>query len=262
MTGFLASVTSAAEAEIVLAAGADIIDLKDPRSGALGALPSPIIREAVRTVASRRTISATAGDLPMRPRMVADAVARIADLGVDIVKVGLFAGGDAIACIAALAEQAARGTRIVAVLFADQAPDFAVIDRLHEAGFAGAMLDTADKRAGGLRRHLGDVLLGGFIERVSRRGMLSGLAGSLSLADVAPLARHGPDYLGFRGALCAAGRMSALDPARVRAVRAAIDQAADHHPSAARIATAAAGAQRAAHSLVGASPSTRLEKST
>ena len=30
MTGFLASVTSAAEAEIVLAAGADIIDLKDP----------------------------------------------------------------------------------------------------------------------------------------------------------------------------------------------------------------------------------------
>lgn len=261
MTGFLASVTSAAEAEVVLSAGADIIDLKDPRSGALGALSAPVIREAVQAVAGRRIVSATAGDLPMEPRLVADAVAEIADLGVDIVKVGLFPGGDPLACIAALAQEAAPGTRIVAVLFADQSPDFAIIDRLQQAGFAGAMLDTADKAAGGLRRHLGDTALADFIERVSRSGLLSGLAGSLGLADIAPLARHAADYLGFRGALCKDGRSSTLDPDRVRAVRAAIDRA-DHQPSAARIATAAAGAQRAAHSLVAGSPSTRLAKST
>ena len=262
MTGFLASVTSAAEAEIVLAAGADIIDLKDPRSGALGALPAPVIREAVRTVAGRRTVSATAGDLPMHPQVIADAVDRIAALGVDIVKVGLFPGGAPLACIAALAKQAARGTRIVAVFFADQSPDFALLDRLQEAGFAGAMLDTADKGGGGLRRHLGDASLGDFVERVSRCGMLSGLAGSLGLADIAPLARHAPDYLGFRGALCKDGRASTLDPERVRTVRAAIDQSAGRQPSAARIATAAAGAQRAAHSRVAGSPSARLAKST
>jgi len=262
MTGFLASVTSAAEAGIVLTAGADIIDLKDPHSGALGALPAPVIREAVRTVAGRRMVSATAGDLPMHPQVIADAVERIAALGVDIVKVGLFPGGDPLACIAALAKQATHGTRIVAVLFADQSPDFALIGQLHEVGFAGAMLDTADKGAGGLRRHLGDAALGEFVERVSRSGMISGLAGSLGLADIAPLARHAPDYLGFRGALCKDGRTSLLDAARVRAVRAAIDQAGDHHPSAARIATAAAGAQRAAHSRVAGSPSTRLAKST
>src|SRR6185295_527370 len=137
MTGFLASVTSADEAEIVLAAGADIIDLKDPHSGALGALPAPAIREAVRKVAGRGTVSATAGDLPMHPQVIVDAVDRIAALGVDIVKIGMFAGGDRLACIAALAKQAARGTRIVAVLFADQAPDFALIDRLQAAAFAG-----------------------------------------------------------------------------------------------------------------------------
>jgi uncharacterized protein (UPF0264 family) len=262
MTGFLASVTSAVEAELVLAAGADIVDLKDPQSGALGALPSPAIREAVLTVGGRRTVSATAGDLPMHPQVVADAVDRIAALGVDIVKVGLFPGGDPRACIAALAQQAARGTRIVAVLFADQSPDFALLDRLQDAGFAGAMLDTANKGGGGLRRHLGDAILGDFVERVSRSGMLSGLAGSLGLADIAPLARHAPDYLGFRGALCKDGRASRLDAARVRAVRAAIEQAGDHQPSTARIATAAAGAQRAAHSRVAGSPSTRLAKST
>src|SRR5215470_8528361 len=168
MTGFLASVTSAAEAEMVLAAGADIIDLKDPHSGALGALSSSVIREAVRAIAGHRTVSATAGDLPMEPGIVADAVRRIADLGVDIVKVGMFAGGDGSACIAGLAREAAHGARIVAVLFADQVPDLALIDRLHDAGFTGAMLDTADKHAGGLRRHLVDELLGEFVGRVSR----------------------------------------------------------------------------------------------
>jgi len=262
MTAFLASVTSAAEAEMVLAAGADIIDLKDPQTGALGALPAPLIAEAVRAVVRRRIVSATAGDLPMQPRLVADATASIADLGVDIVKVGIFPGGDPLACIATLAREAARGTRLVAVLFADQAPDFALIDRLQDAGFIGAMLDTADKRAGGLRRHLGDKALAEFVLRVSRQGMLTGLAGSLGLADIAPLARHAPDYLGFRGALCKDGRTSTLDRDRVRAVCAAIDQAADHQPSAAKIATAAAGAQRAAHSFVAGSPSIRLAKST
>jgi len=260
MTGFLASVTSAAEAEMVMAASADIVDLKDPHSGALGALSSPVIREAVRVIAGRRTVSATAGDLPMEADVVTDAVRRIADCGVDIVKVGMFPGGDVNACIAALAREAARGARIVAVLFADQAPDFALIDRLHDAGFIGAMLDTADKHAGGLRHHLGDEVLRAFVRRVSRRGMLTGLAGSLGLVDIAPLARHAPDYLGFRGALCENGRSSTLDRERLRAVRAAID-AADRQPSAARIATAAAGAQRAAQSRVAGSPSIRLAKS-
>jgi (5-formylfuran-3-yl)methyl phosphate synthase len=262
MTGLLASVTSAAEAELAMAGGADIIDLKDPQAGALGALPSSVIRDAVQAIAGRRPVSATAGDLPMQPRVVADAAGRIAGLGVDIVKVGFFPGGDPMACIAALARLATGGTRIVAVLFADTAPDLALIDRLHESGFAGAMLDTADKRAGGLRRHMDDGTLGGFVDRVRRAGMISGLAGSLALDDVAPLRRLGSDYLGFRGALCATGRTSALDIERLRAVRSALDRAAAYQASVARIATAAAGAHRAAHSRAADSPLTSSAKST
>jgi len=262
MTGFLASVTSAAEAEIALTAGADIIDLKDPYGGALGALPPSVIRDAVQMVAGRRTVSATAGDLPMQPRIVADAAAGIADLGVDIVKIGIFPGGDPAACIAALAQLTVRGVRIVAVLFADHTPDFSLLEPLQAARFAGAMLDTADKHAGGLRSHIDDRALGDFVASVRRCGMISGLAGSLTLADIAPLHRLDPDYLGFRGALCSAGRTSELDVHRVRAVRAAMEGAADHRESAARIATAAAGAHRAAHSLAAGSPSTNSAKST
>jgi dihydroneopterin aldolase len=262
MTGLLASVTSVAEAEIALTAGADIIDLKDPGSGALGALPDDVIRAAARALAGRRLSSATVGDLPMQPRRLVEAASRIASLGVDFVKVGFFPTADPAACIAALATEVVPRARIVAVLFADRNPDFRLIAQLHRGRFAGAMLDTADKRAGGLRRHLDDRMLRDFIGEVQGRGMTCGLAGSLGLDDIPPLLRLAPDYLGFRGALCRAGRASELDAERIGAVRAAIDRSSGYQPSAASMTIAAAGAQRAAHSRVGASPSIRSAKST
>ncbi|WP_119461639.1 (5-formylfuran-3-yl)methyl phosphate synthase [Rhodospirillaceae bacterium SYSU D60014] len=232
MTGLLASVTSAEEAEMALAAGADIIDLKDPQAGALGALPAPVICEAVEQVAGRRIVSATAGDLPMEPEIVGQAVARIAALGVDIVKIGMFPGRSPEACLDALAAQTARGTRLVAVLFADQSPDLGMIKGLADRGFTGVMLDTMDKSGGGLRCHLDDALLGRFVERSAELGLLNGLAGSLAIADIEPLLLLGADYLGFRGALCANGRSSVLEPSRMRAVRAAIEpQAAITSPA-------------------------------
>ena len=248
MTGFLASVTSMQEAEIALAGGADILDLKDPSRGALGALSAEVISACVAGIARQRIVSATAGDLPMQPDLVRNAVQRLAKCGVDIVKIGLFPGGDASACISALSQETSRGTRLVAVMFADQAPDFSLIGPLRDAGFAGVMLDTADKSVGGLRRHLDGDILADFVQSAKTFGLMSGLAGSLQLEDVAPLAALGPDYLGFRGGICDRGRQSALSPERLRAVRSAIDSA-NIHQRAARMATAAAGAQRAAHSV-------------
>jgi (5-formylfuran-3-yl)methyl phosphate synthase len=248
MTGFLASVVSVAEAEIALAGGADILDLKDPSKGALGALAPATIADVVAHVAKRRVVSATAGDLPMEPAIVCNAVRRLSALHVDIVKVGLFPGRDVRTCISALREEVGRGVRLVAVMFADQRPDFSLIPRIREAGFAGVMLDTAGKSSGGLRGHLPREGLKAFVEAAARNALMSGLAGSLRLEDVAPLAVLEPDYLGFRGGICGDGRQSPLNPDRLRAVRTAIDRANDHQ-RAARTATAAAGAQRAAHSV-------------
>ena len=47
MTRMLASVADAAEAEAVLQLGADIVDLKDPRRGALGAVSLDAARAAI-----------------------------------------------------------------------------------------------------------------------------------------------------------------------------------------------------------------------
>jgi uncharacterized protein (UPF0264 family) len=239
MTGLLASVATVDEARQAAALGADILDLKDPAKGALGAWAPDDIAAAVEALGRSAVLSATTGDLPMRPEILVAAVALVGRTGVAYVKVGFFLGGDHAACARALAPLAARGVRLVAVLMADQGPDLGLLPHLARAGFAGAMLDTADKAAGSLRRHLDDRKLARFAHDARRFGLLAGLAGSLTIADIAPLAALGPDYLGFRRALCAGARTAALDPEAFAAVRAALDSARSN-------ATAAAGAQVAA----------------
>lgn len=244
MTAFLASVMSPAEAEVALQGGADIIDFKDPNHGALGALPDAIIRAGIEQVAGRRRTSATVGDLPMEPDTVARAVERIGGLGVDFVKVGLFPGGDCRGCLAALGAQASKGRAVVAVLFADLVPDFQVVDDLAAQGLKGVMLDTANKEAGRLRDCLDAATLERFLSRSRAAGLFTGLAGSLTTGDVAPLLALAPDYLGFRGALTLGGRNATLDLAAVATLRRLIPlENEGQGPSIAKRATAVAGAQ-------------------
>jgi dihydroneopterin aldolase len=219
MTYLLAGVTNLREAEIALDGGADIIDLRDASEGALGALPIPAITETVALIARRRPVSAAAGRLAMDPASLVQRVAALTETGVDYVRVGLFADPRRQECITALA-QAAQHVALIGVLFADQKPDIGLLQPMVRAGFAGVMLDTADKSQGGLRRHVGDAGLGRFVGRAAMHGLLSGLAGSLTPADLPPLLALGPDFLAFRGALCAGGdRLAELDPDAVARVR-------------------------------------------
>ena len=222
MTRVLASVRSASEALLALAGGADLIDAKDPSHGALGALEPQAIREIVAAVAGVRPVSATAGDLPLDPRLIVSAAERIADTGVDLVKIGFFAGAERTACLPPL-ELIAHRQPLVAVLFADQDPDLELIARLAGAGFAGVMLDTADKTRGSLTVQADLSLLADFVTQGRRHGLLTGLAGSLSLGDLDALLPLGADYLGFRRALCADGdRRGELEPARLHALVATV----------------------------------------
>lgn len=224
--GLLASVADLAEVASALALGADIIDLKDPRRGALGAWPTALLPSAVAAVGGRIPVSATVGDLPMEPGTLLNAVLITAAAGVDYVKVGLFGGCRQADCIDALAAAAEAPLKLVAVLMADRSPDLGVLPALARAGFAGVMLDTADKGAGGLRRHLLPHQLAAFVEGARTLGLVTGLAGSLKVDDVGPLCAFGPDYLGFRGALCGGRRTGSLDPAAFARIRAALDASA------------------------------------
>lgn len=222
---FLASVTNASEAEIALGGGADIIDCKDPAAGALGALPLATVRDIVIRVDGRASVSATVGDLPSDPEVMRAAAIAMAETGVDVVKVGFFGEEDPRAAISALGSACSRSTKLVAVLMADQAPDFAVLKALRDARFAGVMLDTADKAAGSLTTVLPLRQLGEFLRIARAHDLFAGLAGSLRERDIAVLTPLEPDMLGFRGALCTAGRKGAIEADCVIAVRRAMDNA-------------------------------------
>ncbi|HEY9191342.1 MAG TPA: (5-formylfuran-3-yl)methyl phosphate synthase [Methyloversatilis sp.] len=226
----LASVRDVHEAQIVLDAGVEVIDLKQPSDGALGALPPDVIRAVVRRVGGRAMTSATAGNIGPDAVAVQAAMAAVAETGVDIVKAGLFPAGweqggrdyDAVqVCLGALA--ALPGVRRVAVMFADLAPPSRMVDAVADAGFDGVMVDTAFKQGHSLCDVVDDAWLAEFVARARARGLMCGLAGSLRIGHVGVLAAHAPDYLGFRSALCAHGRrVQELDGAAVAAVRRAL----------------------------------------
>jgi FolB domain-containing protein len=219
MTLFLASVTGAEEAAVAVAHGADIIDLKNPAKGALGALSEASVRTAVAAIAGKRPVSAVIGDLPMQPEAIVGAASAMADAGVDFVKVGLFSEPGREACIRAL-HALARRTKIVGVMFADSAPDPALVSAMADAGFAGAMLDTARKGGRRLLDHIDVPALREFVAACRSHGMLAGLAGSLEMPDVPRLLLLQPDVLGFRTALCAGRvRTAPIDAAAVDVVR-------------------------------------------
>lgn len=216
MSRVLASVTNVEEAMVALECGADILDLKNPAQGALGALPLQTIRAIVEAVGRRRPVSATVGDLPMQPGCIVDAVNETAATGVDIVKVGFFGREGHADCLAALRPATSSGVRIVAVLFADTKPDLGLIPLLAQAGFHGVMLDTAIKNGRRLGHHLSDAELQDFVDQAQALDLLTGLAGSLAVEDLSRMCSFGADYLGFRGALCSqADRNAGLERARL-----------------------------------------------
>ncbi len=259
MTGMLASVNSVEEALLALAANVDIIDLKQPALGALGALETDLVKTIVAKINGRCPVSATVGDLPMQPEIVYPAVKAMVETGVDYVKIGFFPGDDwegtldklatlpremvapvphrlaAYTPSLAITEPApgrfsaytpSLAINLIAVLFADAQVDFAVIDLLKDAGFKGVMLDTMNKSNGSLTQVMSKTDLAKFVKLAKDRSLLCGLAGSLRLGDIAELMPYQSDYLGFRGALCLAhNRTAQLDKSSIIRIK----QAMDHH---------------------------------
>jgi uncharacterized protein (UPF0264 family) len=221
-TRFLASVRDAAEASIALEAGADLIDFKEPSSGALGAVDRTVLANAVRLVSGRAPTSATIGDLPMDAEHLREAVVSVGATGVDYVKLGVFPDPHAEAALAALASEA-RNHRLILVFFADAMPDFDGVALAARLGAHGIMLDTMRKVSGSLLDHIEIGEIANLVSEAKARGLLAGLAGSLKPHDVPELLRLEPDLLGFRGALCQGGaRGASLDPQACAAIRSLI----------------------------------------
>jgi dihydroneopterin aldolase len=198
--------------------GADVVDLKDPRRGALGAVSLETAREAIAAVAGRCETSAALGDPPYDVEALFAGIRAYGEAGVDYVKLAVDA--PALDSLGDSLRRLAHEVHLVGMMFADEKPDFDLLTRLSALGFKGAMLDTRDKGRGRLIAHLEVVQLNQFCSQCRALNLISGLAGSLEAPDVPRLLLVRPDVLGFRGALCHAhDRRGAIDPHAVTLIR-------------------------------------------
>jgi len=203
MSKWLASVQSLEEAEILLPVLPDILDMKNPSQGALGALSVAIVSEIVTMINGRCLTSATIGDLPMQAESIKPAMINMATSGVDYIKIGLFADQNLQHCIIELADTVKKlATPVIAVIFADSPPDEDYLHLLGSSGFHGVMVDTAIKNGRHLLDHWDLLKLEQFVSAAKQQNLLCGLAGALRFEDITVLRPLAADYLGFRSALC------------------------------------------------------------
>ena len=223
MTRMLVSVRSVDEALVAARGGADFIDLKEPREGALGGLPVATIAAVVRALRVQGItlpVSATIGDLPMHDlRAILQQVAAVGACGVDYVKVGIERGDAAFAVLDALA---VCQRPVVPVFIADHGIDPALTRHACTLAFPGLMVDTADKLAGSLFDAVPMADLRAFLSEVRGAGQMAGLAGALRLAHVPQLQSLAPDFAGFRSAVCVGDRKSELCPQRLAGLAATL----------------------------------------
>jgi uncharacterized protein (UPF0264 family) len=227
----LVSVVDPDEAREAAAAGADIVDVKNPAEGSLGA-PSPAVIEGVRAaVPPQLPVSAAIGDMPNLPGTAALAALGAARSGARFVKVGLWGVSTEAEAVALLGtvRKAVPDAVVVAAAYADArrvahgplAPEL-LAQVAHAAGVAMCLLDTAVKDGRGLLDWLSPDTLASLVADAHAAGLQVALAGALRAEDLPVVAATGADIAGVRSAACGNGQRSGpLEAARVRALRAA-----------------------------------------
>lgn len=224
----LVSVADASEARMALEGDADIIDVKDPSRGSLGAADASVLREIVGVVGAARPMSAALGDAADE-RALEEAARIAATNRLAYVKVG-FAGVADTAVVGRLIEAAVRGVRsvstsagVVAVAYADferveSASPERVIEAAERARAVGVLLDTARKDGGALFDLVDQVRVGRWVKLAHEAALTAALAGSLNAADLASVRALGADIAGVRGAACEGDRTGRLSRERVAAL--------------------------------------------
>lgn len=227
MTRLLISVRSADEAQIAADGGADLIDIKEPSRGSLGAASVDTIRAVIDRVGGRVPLSAALGEL-LEGVLLPPTFAGQLRYG----KFGL-------AGCARRADWRARWQRAinglppqvtpVAVAYADCratcAPDPEdVMTTAQSLGCGAILLDTYDKSAGSLLDHCAIAGLRRFIQESHRASLVCVLAGSLGHSEIRKVLPLAADFVAVRGAVCAGDRGGPIDAGRVRRLVALVRQ--------------------------------------
>jgi len=220
MAGLLLSVRNPSEAALAVAAGAQIIDVKEPDRGPLGRPLARVVDQVVAAVAARAPVSVALGELLDWDRSDWADFPR----GVAFAKFGL-AGCGRRTHWARQWHDVLMGLPVgvgpVAVIYADWVaaaapPPAQVLDAATENRCAAVLIDTFDKSRGPLLSWFNFPQLSTLTNEIRQRHMLVVLGGSLGLDTIPLVLPLRPDYVAVRQAACRGARNGPLDPSLAR----------------------------------------------
>ncbi|KOY65419.1 (5-formylfuran-3-yl)methyl phosphate synthase [Clostridium sporogenes] len=226
------SVIKKEEAIIAQDSGADLIDIKNPAEGSLGAQHPLIIKEIVDTLNKETMISATVGDVPCLPCTIAQAAYSLASFGVDYVKVGIKGCKNSeqvreVAVAICRAIKDFKKTKLIIGCYGDYkemgtvSPD-EVLRGVEGTEVAGILIDTLQKDGRSLFDFMSKEELNEFSNKCHEKGFLCSLAGSIKPKHIPVLNALHSDITGVRGAICDGGRMGRIQPYLVKSFMDAI----------------------------------------
>ena len=234
MTRLLVSVRNAAEAQIALDAGVDLIDVKEPHHGSLGAADAQVISEVLKTVAGRVPVSVALGELS-EPSTREGSILT----GAAYAKIGLANCAqteDWPRRWEQYLSQLPRKTARVAVVYADSqaasAPQWnTVLSYAARLGCAAVLLDTWTKNSGSVLSHWSSERIRTFILGVQEKQMLAVVGGGLTLEGLDPILAACPDFIAVRGAVCDGDRRGNICPEKIIALQTRLALVSQPSPS-------------------------------
>ncbi|HOW04848.1 (5-formylfuran-3-yl)methyl phosphate synthase [Methanospirillum hungatei] len=196
------------------ALSADIVDVKRPEEGSLGASFPWIIR-AIKDL-THKPVSAAIGDFDYKPGGAALTALGAAAAGADYIKIGLmFDGIEEAEMLIHSVTRAVKETypekMVVIAAYSDweRLETISPYDMAPLAAKAGAdisMVDTGIKDGKSTFEFMDETRLVEFTKLNQKLGIKTALAGSLKFKDIEILKRINPDIIGVRGMVCGGDR--------------------------------------------------------
>jgi len=212
----LVSPSSIDEAKLSIAA--DIIDVKKPSEGSLGANFPWVIRE-IKTYC-KKPVSAAIGDFSYKPGGAALTAYGAACAGADYIKIGLaFKGEDhareVIAAVVKAVKDEFPKKFVVIAGYSDYErmntiSPFDMAPIAADCGADFAMVDTGVKDGKSTFSFMDERVLRSFTEKNKALGLGTALAGSLKFEDIDALKRINPEIIGVRGMVCGGDRNTTI----------------------------------------------------
>ena len=210
----LISVISVEEAKVALKTNPDIIDIKNPGEGSLGAQFPWIIKDIAEELKGSAVLcSVTLGDLDYKPGTAALAAYGAATCGANYIKAGLYGiknYNEAFYLMTGIVNSVRMvnvGISVVAAGYADYkrfsgiSPEI-LTKAARDSGADIVMIDTAIKDGKNLFDSMNSDELKYFIDLAHDSGLQVALAGSIKMTHLELLSELDPNIIGVRGAIC------------------------------------------------------------